>query len=161
MKLQLLKCTDVISTGKDRNSFRKTGSPKSLMCHSGNLSQFILAILILVFTFFIGQSHAQGTWTPVAALAPHNNAGVSLLLSDGSVIAVGADPGYYAGNNWDRLTPDSLGSYVNGTWSNITPMNDTRLYYSSQMLMDGRIYVAGGEYGSGSYYAETYDPVTD
>jgi len=39
-------------------------------------------------------------------------------------------------------------------------MNDTRLYYSSQVLMDGRVYVAGGEYGTGGSSAEVYDPLT-
>ena len=40
-------------------------------------------------------------------------------------------------------------------------MHTTRLYYSSQTLKNGKIYVAGGEYGTGYATAEIYDPVAD
>jgi hypothetical protein len=40
-------------------------------------------------------------------------------------------------------------------------MHDTRLYFSSQMMKDGTIYVAGGEYGTGGAKSERYDPVTN
>ncbi len=41
----------------------------------------------------------------------------------------------------------------------MTPMHDTREYYSSDVMQDGRVFVAGGEYGSGYDKAEVYDPV--
>src|SRR5256885_1014158 len=128
---------------------QKCNTTNCLFCSSIlKTSSCILWVLLLLSTLgFNNQAKAQGAWKPILTQAPHFNAGVMLLLSDGSVIAVGASYGY-SGNNWDRLTPDSLGSYVNGTWSNITPMNDTRLYFSSEVLMDGRVYVAGGEYGT-------------
>ena len=104
----------------------------------------------------------EGIWTPVTALAPHANHGVMLLLSDGSVICH-SNSGGSDGNGtlWDKLTPDINGSYVNGTWSTIAPMIDTRLFFSSQVLKDGRVYVAGGEYGTGLQKAETYNPLTN
>jgi hypothetical protein len=40
-------------------------------------------------------------------------------------------------------------------------MPNSREYFASQILMDGRVYVAGGEYGSGKSKAEVYDPVTN
>jgi hypothetical protein len=40
-------------------------------------------------------------------------------------------------------------------------MSYFRLYYSSQVLPDGRVFVAGAEYGSGGSTAEIYDPVAD
>jgi len=103
---------------------------------------------------------AQGTWTPLANLAPDYNSGVMLLLTDGTVL-VKTSTGSSYGNTWDKLTPDSKGSYINGTWSTIAPMYDDRLYFSSQVLQDGRVYVAGGEYGSGGSAGEVYDPQTD
>jgi hypothetical protein len=106
--------------------------------------------------------HAQGTWTPVYAPAPDSNLGGMMLLSDGRVMcktSAGGTDGY--GNTWNVLTPDIHGSYANGTWSTIAQMHDTRLYYSSQMLRDGRIYMAGGEYGSGRANSEIYDPLAD
>ncbi len=103
-----------------------------------------------------------GVWTAVGTLAPHSNLGHMLLLSDGTVIcksSSGGSDGY--GNVWDRLTPNSSGSYVNGTWSSLPSMVNTRLFFSSQLLMDGRLYVAGGEYGTGGAAGEVYNPVTN
>ncbi|HNB81222.1 MAG TPA: GEVED domain-containing protein, partial [Chitinophagaceae bacterium] len=51
--------------------------------------------------------------------------------------------------------------YVNGTWSSIAPMISSRTYYSSQLLKDGRLYVCGGEYGSGGSSGEVYNPLTN
>ncbi len=80
-----------------------------------------------------------------------------LLLSDGTVMAANND-GVVDGQAWYRLTPDGKGSYVNGTWSVLASMNYTRLFYSSDVLSDGRVFVAGGEFGSGAATAEIYSP---
>ncbi|HAO98430.1 MAG TPA: hypothetical protein DCQ83_00100 [Fibrobacteres bacterium] len=40
-------------------------------------------------------------------------------------------------------------------------MHYTRLDFSSQILKDGRLYVAGGEYGTGKSNGEVYDPLTN
>ena len=79
-----------------------------------------------------------------------------LLLSDGTVMAENN-----GGNAWYRLKPDSHGSYVNGTWSSLASMHDTRLYFSSDVLRDGRVFVGGAEYGSGTNTAEVYDPLSN
>ncbi len=121
------------------------------------LSAFAFSIILLAIPASLA---AQGSWTMVRDAAPNINTGVMLLLSDGSVICKGMDN---LGNDnlWNKLTPDRSGSYVNGTWSLITPMIDDRLYFSSQVLRSGKVYVAGGEYGSGVNKAEIYDPVAD
>lgn len=114
-------------------------------------------------------SLAQGTWTPLTNLAPNRNYGVMLLLTDGSVLVksdsdshgsactCAADPG----DTWNKLTPDSHGSYINGTWTTMAHMSDERVYFASQVMQDGRVYVAGGEYGTGWNTAEVYNPLTD
>lgn len=79
-----------------------------------------------------------------------------LLLNDGTVMAHNGQ-----GSAWYRLTPDSSGSYVNGTWTTLAAMHDTRLYFSSDVLKDGRVFVAGGEYGIGKKTGEVYDPLTN
>lgn len=86
--------------------------------------------------------HARGTWTALANPAP---AGIQmmLLLSDGTVMA--QQP---LTANWYRLTPDANGSYVNGTWTSRASMNESRLFYSSVVLQNGKVFVAGGEYGT-------------
>jgi len=98
-----------------------------------------------------------GTWTPLVNPAPEN-AGVMMLLSDGTVAYNG-----FFNNTWYRLTPDSTGGYVNGTFSTLASMNYTRLYFQSDLLPSGNIYVSGAEYGNppdgGS--AEMYDPLAN
>jgi hypothetical protein len=79
------------------------------------------------------------------------------LLSDGTVLI--ADDTYT--QPWFRLKPDATGSYVNGVWSLAPDMHDTRLYFPSQMLSDGRLFVAGGEFGNGTRTAEIFDPVAE
>ena len=96
-----------------------------------------------------------GTWTALTNSAP-SGVNVMLLLSDGTVMAQGG-----GGSSWYRLTPDGHGSYLNGTWTTLASMHDTRQYYSLQVLRDGRVFVAGGEYGTGAGTSEVYDPVTN
>lgn len=103
----------------------------------------------------------QTGFIPVTNLAPHPNGGVMVLLTDGTVVCKGQGGIDYYGYYWDKLTPDANGSYVNGTWSPIDSMTYTRLYFSTQVLKDGRMYVAGGEYGTGTPTSEIYNPLTD
>ena len=52
----------------------------------------------------------------------------------------------YAGRGWWILTPDAKGSYSAGSWTAAAPMSKARLYFTSAVLMDGRVLVGGGEY---------------
>jgi hypothetical protein len=97
---------------------------------------------------------AGGEWTKLNQGAP-GPVNMMLLLSDGTVMAQNT-----GGNAWYRLTPNN-GSYIDGTWTTRRPMTSTRLYYASAVLRDGRVLVAGAEYGSGWNNAEIYDPATD
>ena len=100
-----------------------------------------------------------GSWQPLAN-QPAFNASTMLLLTDGTVMCQEA-----GGTAWWRLTPDQWGDYTNGTWSPLAPMIDSRLYYASAVLADGRVFVAGGEYHNGVNVdwnqVEIYDPLAD
>jgi hypothetical protein len=99
-----------------------------------------------------------GSWGTIAN-KPGFGASNMLLLTDGSVMCQ-----QQGGAQWKKLTPDSHGSYVNGTWSNLAPMHWTRRYYASAVLKDGRVFISGGEYsnaGSETNRSEIYNPVTD
>ena len=111
----------------------------------------ILAFLLLPLLF--SQAFA-GTWVQLTNNAPGGILQM-LLLTDGTVM------GQSGGNSWFRLTPDDQGSYVNGSWSTNSPMQFSRTWYSSAVLLDGRVFVAGAEYGSGTTNAEVYDPLDD
>lgn len=99
-----------------------------------------------------------GTWQPLANQPPFN-ASTMLLLTDGTVMCQES-----GGRNWWRLRPNQFGDYVQGTWSSLSPMQHSRLYYASAVLADGRVFVAGGEYSDGGgdlNAAEMYDPIWD
>lgn len=117
-------------------------------------------MLFLVAMSFAGLANA-GTWTALTNLAP-DNIDTMLLLSDGTVMAASGEPNNgHIGNAWYRLTPDTNGSYANGTWTTLAPMQFTRLYYASEVLTNGRVIIAGGEYGTGWGTSELYDPVAN
>jgi hypothetical protein len=121
-----------------------------------------LRTLALCFgAIFITTAVRAQTWTPLTN-QPNFGAGVHLLLTDGTVLCQQNDSNY-----WYKLTPDINGSYVNGTWSQVTPMDSNYgpLYFASAVLADGRVFVMGGEYNFGSAvwnnYGEIYDPVAN
>ncbi len=134
------------------------------LCYSAvtkNWSSGIRILLIfLSFLFITNSGYGQGTWVPVTATAPNASAGVMVLLTDGTVLAK-SDAGGGEGKFWNRLKPDINGSYANGTWTSVGPMIDDRLYFSTQILRDGRMYVCGGEYGAGGSKGEVYDPIAN
>jgi hypothetical protein len=96
---------------------------------------------------------AVGSWTNLVNNAP-GPIELMLLLPDGTIMAQQAG----ASSSWYRLTPDTRGSYINGNWSTLAPSIYSHQYYASAVLQDGRIFVAGGEYGTGGNKAEIYDP---
>src|SRR5258708_34634508 len=99
------------------------------------------AILVVLVLGIAARAVAGGTWVPLAHTAP-SSVGLMVLLPDGTVMAQNSN----SSSTWYRLTPDSQGHYVNGTWTTLASMHDSRLYYSTQVLIDGRVFVAGGEY---------------
>ena len=110
-------------------------------------------------------SFAAGTWVTLPT-APHPSGGGFALLSDGTVMCKSQYESPAGTNNvgnvYDKLVPSSSGFYRTGSWTtSAAPMTYTRLYYSTQVLKDGRVYVAGGEYGTGKTYGEVYDPVAN
>jgi hypothetical protein len=113
-----------------------------------------LGIALLALTAWSGIASSQepftaGTWTKVVAAPPSTNGvGHIQLLSDGSVIAL--DSGCSATGAWYRLTPNSAGSYVNGTWTKIgaLPTGYNPLYFGSAVLPSGKFIVMGGEYNA-------------
>src|ERR1700674_4671298 len=109
------------------------------------------------------QEAPSASWTPLTNPPPALSVGSMMLLTDGTVFAQSGDDL----QTWLKLTPDAHGSYVNGTWTTLAPMSIPRLYFTSNVLQNGRVWVLGGEY-TGPYLdpnwassAEIYDPVRD
>jgi hypothetical protein len=93
---------------------------------------------------------------------PPDGAGISFLLTDGTVLTQGNQ-----GQDWWKLTPDINGSYVNGTWSQVASLasNYDPYAFASQTLADGRVLIEGGEYNFGSFsftnMGAVYDPAAN
>jgi PASTA domain-containing protein/List-Bact-rpt repeat protein len=101
---------------------------------------------------------------------PPFDPGAMFLLTDGTVMvqALEAGPGGAAGSPiWWLLTPDSSGSYVDGTWSQVAslPSDYGPGAYAAAVLPDGRLAVEGGEYNNAipaeSNGGAIYDPLTN
>ncbi len=114
------------------------------------------------------------TCTPSAFTAlvnqPPDPGALALLLTDGSVLVQSAiDAGLFF-----KLSPDTTGSYVNGTWHQVahTPAGYAPYAGSQVVLADGRVLFVGGEYNQNQYVlpfapsgltnmSAVYDPVAD
>src|ERR1700687_2824751 len=105
----------------------------------------------------------MGTWQSLVNI-PAIGVSTMLLAADGSVVCRADDSAAAGGNGWLRLSPDTSGEYLSGSWSSMPPMKNARRYFASAVLKDGRIFVAGGEYsdaGSDINAAEIFDPIAN
>ncbi len=99
------------------------------------------------------------TWTAFTNLPGGLQPDTMFLLTDGTVLVHNAN-----GKDWYRLTPDSQGNYETGTWSAAIHMTNTRQFFASGILRDGRVFAIGGEYsdsadvGGGTAKGEMFDP---
>ena len=99
-------------------------------------------------------AEAGGTWTPLTN-SPPVSVNNCMLLSDGTVLTMNG------AGQCNKLTPDIHGSYINGTWTQLAGMNYSRMFFASQILTNGNVFVAGGEYGNGGAQAEMYNPINN
>src|SRR5579871_2845664 len=110
-------------------------------------------VVAIVAAIFCQPARGAGTWKALThqtpSLTPNGNPSVMLLLPDGTVM-VENDPTGGGGTNWMKLSPDLHGSYANGTWTVLAPMNYSRAGCSSDIMTNGQVFFAGGEYGTGN-----------
>jgi hypothetical protein len=130
------------------------------------VSRFLATLLALFSLTILSEAAGAQTWTTLANTPPAP-LGTALLLTDGTVMVQGMATSGYATGNWYRLTPNSTGSYVNGTWSTLAsmPSGYSPLYYASAVLPDGRVATVGGEYNNNSEQETNlgaiYNPATN
>jgi hypothetical protein len=128
-----------------------------------NRSIKILAAALIISSAWPGRAAAQ-SWQPLSNQPAFlvNGASNPLLLTDGTVMVQDA-----GSQDWWRLTSDSTGSYVNGTWSQLAslPSGYSPLYHASAVLPDGRVIIEGGEYNffnaAWTNLGAIYDPTTN
>jgi len=115
---------------------------------------------------FPGPAAASSGWQELTNPPPFDP-GAMFLLTDGTVMV--QDLGSHAGGspNWWRLTPDSTGSYVDGTWSQAASLPDgyAPFAYAAAVLPDGRLIIEGGEFLNGvptdSNMGAIYNPLAN
>src|SRR5271166_4263704 len=100
------------------------------------------------------------SWKSISGV-PSFTPDTMLLMTDGTVLVHDA-----GGRDWYRLKPDSNGKYdtAGATWSGPFSMANTRQFYASGVLADGRLFALGGEYssaGSDTPLGEIFDPQTN
>jgi hypothetical protein len=120
-----------------------------------------ISFLLVVFLLAVSTNGYADSWTMLTNLAP-SSIQLMVQMTDGTILVQS-----YNGQTWMKLTPDSHGSYINGTWSTLAPQPIPRLYFASQVLPDGRFLAVGGEYSGPGLLAnwsntgEIYDPVAN
>lgn len=134
-----------------------------MLANLKNHTKFAFCVALLPILFLaLPVAGTAASWTKVTALAP-SGAGVMLQLPDGTVMIQ-----RNSNATWMRLTPDTQGSYINGTWSTAIAAAPTRrLYFASQVLPNGKVWILGGEYSgpaaisNWSNTGEIYDTVAN
>jgi hypothetical protein len=133
---------------------------KTIQSLVGRITAPLWLLLAAGIILVSGRALATGSFVALKnkPLSGRGGIGQMLLMTDGRVKCQ-----FFGGTNWYMLKPDIHGSYVNGTWTNLALMvAGNRQFYSSDVLRDGRVFVAGGELGAGSGgTAEVYNPVND
>ncbi len=89
------------------------------------------------------------SWTQLTNVPSGNpSLGTMELLPNGTVMAAGSN--FNISNTWYLLTPNSSGSYDNGTWSQLASSSGSRLYDGTVVLPNDKVLVYGGEYTDNS-----------
>ncbi len=120
----------------------------------------IFSALLLLTTSSATAAGAAG-WTPLTHRPSVDSIQLMILMTDGSIMMHTFDDI----QTWVKLTPDAKGSYVNGTWVTLGKMITPRLYFASQVLQNGNLWVMGGEYtgpfqdANWGSQAEIYNPL--
>lgn len=142
--------------------------------HQQGRSSAIVAVLTAVAVLLLPSPTLAGQAVqPAATLgwqsltnSPPFAPGAMFLLTDGSVMVQALANG--AGSpDWWRLSPDSTGSYVNGTWSQLAslPSYYGPGAYAAAVLPDGRLAIEGAEYNNDvlnwNNQGAIYDPLAN
>src|SRR5271165_3492467 len=102
----------------------------------------------------------MASWKALAGV-PSFTPDTMLLMTDGTVLVHDA-----GGKDWYRLKPDGNGKFDTAgvVWSGPFSMANSRQFYASGILADGRVFALGGEYssaGGDTPLGEIFDPQTN
>ncbi|HEY3779174.1 MAG TPA: hypothetical protein VGL35_14065 [Rhizomicrobium sp.] len=121
-----------------------------------------LAVALLAAAFITAPVMAGAQTVVQLKHQPPEGALVELQLTDGTVMVQS-----YGESTWYKLTPDNMGSYVNGTWTQLASLaaDYQPLYFASAVLGNGLVVISGGEYNFDSFaftnQGAVYNPLSD
>jgi len=95
-----------------------------------------------------------GTFSPTGRAHHEHDDGAAFLLSNGQALIVGGADPYISTGIVETYSQDS------GVFTLTSPMSTPRYSFSSAMLQDGRVFVAGGASNLSLASAEIYTPIT-
>jgi N-acetylneuraminic acid mutarotase len=104
---------------------------------------------------------ASNTWSSAGSMATPRQRHTATLLSNGKVLVAG---GAADENNSIPLSSSELYDPVSNTWSSAASLATARDSHTATVLANGKVLVAGGEYGNPSVVlssAELYDPTSN
>lgn len=104
--------------------------------------------MLFALALALSKTATAAGWTQITSVPDF--LGTLMQMTDGTIIAEGNDS-----QTWHRLTPDAKGNYATGTWTSIAKMQTPRLYFASEVLPSGNVWVLGGEYSGPSLIQNT------
>jgi hypothetical protein len=125
------------------------------------MAKRITPFLTLITLFTLTTLSFAQTLTPLVHQPP-GGANLAFQLTDGTVMCQ-AD----FEQDWYKLTPDRMGSYVNGTWTRLASLQAGYVpdAFASAVLANGKLVITGGEYNNGQFtltnLGAVYDPVAN
>ncbi|MBV9745191.1 MAG: hypothetical protein JO099_15630 [Acidobacteriia bacterium] len=133
---------------------------------AGRRGVYSLPLFALLSLISAGSGYAA-SWTLLndTTVCPGSGVGLLIQATDGRILAQCKD-----GQSWFALTPNSTGSYANGSWKQLATEPTPRIYFADQIMRDGRLFIAGGEYTGPllalglpiwSNTGEIYDPASN
>jgi hypothetical protein len=122
--------------------------------------RIVLLVLLVSGAGSLQRLQASSINAMSTSLPSSFNPGHMLLLPDGRVMV--QDDG---NTDWQFLSPDGSGHYGDGAWATCPSMHYQREFYSSDVLKNGKVFIAGGEYNNQGLFgepdgatAEIFDP---
>ena len=156
---------------KSQNTKPNTDTIATWLKHASALRSLVMALVVLLAAASYASAQVTGgTWTqlshePCSTGQPCFTPEQALPLTDGSVLV----QSWSSLTDWYKLTPDSSGSYINGTWKQVASIPASFRYApfgaSTAVLKNGHVAVMGAEDNfSPPYYSSVsaiYNPWDD
>ena len=100
---------------------------------------------------------ATGTWSDAGGMAFPRMGHTMTLRADGGVLVAG---GFNFNNSAYPVQTESFDSTYTWMWWGSGSLNTPRRYHSANLLLDGRVLLAGGDAGNSPVSEELFDPAT-